>query len=113
MIKLNLTYLETISGGDNAFIREMLAMFLSSTFPELIQLKEYAQKGMWEQMSTVAHKMKAPIQMLGVEEASELVVQLELIGKNKVGTETALAKIDQLSIMIAEMEMEIRQILVT
>ncbi len=111
MIKLNLTYLETISGGDNTFIHEMLSMFLSNTFPELTQLKEYAQKGMWEQMSGIAHKMKAPMQMLGVEEASELVVQLELIGKSKAGTENALSKIEQLAVMIGEMEMEIRQIL--
>ena len=113
MIKLNLTYLESISGGDKVFIHEMLAMFLSNTFPELMQLKEYAQNGMWDQMSGIAHKMKAPMQMLDVPEASELVLQLEMIGKSKEATETALAKIEQLSALIQQMEVEIRQILGT
>ncbi len=111
MIKLNLTYLDSISGGDKAFMHEMLTMFLVNTFPEWVQLKQYAQNGMWDQMGGIAHKMKAPMQMLGVPEASDLVIELEHIGKNKTGTETALPKIEQLSALIQEMEVEIKRML--
>jgi HPt (histidine-containing phosphotransfer) domain-containing protein len=111
MIKLDLTYLESISGGDKAFIADMLNMFLTNTFPEMVQLKEQAEQGQWEQMGGIAHKMKAPIQMLGVADVSTLVLELEQMGKTRTNTDQALEKIAKLKVYVEQMEEEINRYL--
>ncbi|MES2558948.1 MAG: Hpt domain-containing protein [Bacteroidota bacterium] len=111
MIQLDLSYLETISGGDQAFIKEMLTMFLSSTFPEIEELREYAAKGEWDKLGTTAHKMKAPLQMLGAPIVSELVLELELMGKSKQHTNTAVQKVETLAGYILELETDIRKVI--
>lgn len=111
MIQLDLTYLETISGGDQSFIKEMLTMFLSSTFTEITELKEHAVAGNWEKMGSTAHKMKAPLQMLGVPVVSDLVLELELMGKTKQETELAVQKVDALTGYIQQLETDIRKVI--
>lgn len=111
MIKLDLSYLESISGGDRAFIDDMLKMFLTSTFPEVAHMEAQAQNGQWELMGGTAHKMKAPMQMLGVPEVATLVLELEQSGKNKTETEHAVSRINQLKEYIKELETEINRYL--
>ncbi|MES2779457.1 MAG: Hpt domain-containing protein, partial [Bacteroidota bacterium] len=104
MIQLDLTYLETISGGDQAFIKEMLSMFLTNTFPEIVELRTLAANGDWDKMATTAHKMKAPLQMLGVPAVSDLVLELEIMGKTKQRTEQAVPKVETLAGYIQQLE---------
>jgi HPt (histidine-containing phosphotransfer) domain-containing protein len=111
MNKIDLSYLESISGGDKAFIDDMLKMFLSNTFPEIEQLKTQAEAGQWELMGGTAHKMKAPMQMLGVPDISALVLELEQIGKSKANTEGIMDKIETLKGHIKGLETEINQYL--
>ena len=111
MIQLDLTYLNTISGGDQAFIHEMLKMFLTTTFPEMEALKQHASEGTWDLFGSTAHKMKAPIQMLGVPAVADLVFDLEHIGKSKIGVEGVSQKVQLLEEYIKELEIEINKIL--
>lgn len=89
----------------------MLKMFLTNTFPEIDQLKRHAESGQWEQMGGTAHKMKAPIQMLGVPDISALVLELEQIGKTQTNTDGVMNKIDVLRGYIKSLETEINQYL--
>jgi HPt (histidine-containing phosphotransfer) domain-containing protein len=111
MIKIDLSYLQSISGGDKAFINEMLTMFLNTTFPDIEQLKTLAASKQWEQMSSIAHKMKAPIQMLGVPQVSALVLDIEQTGRAKKDTDAAEQKIAELAMYITQMEKQIAEIL--
>lgn len=111
MIQLDLSYLEMISGGDQSFIKEMLTMFLNSTFTEISELKEHAVTGNWEKMGTTAHRMKAPLQMLGVTEVSNLIMELELMGKSKENTESAVQKVTVLEGYIKQLEADIRKVI--
>lgn len=111
MIQLDLSYLETISGGDQSFIKEMLTMFLNNTFTEITELREHAVGGNWDKMGSTAHKMKAPLQMLGVPVVTNLVMELELMGKTQKQTETAVQKVDALAGYIQQLETDIRKIM--
>jgi HPt (histidine-containing phosphotransfer) domain-containing protein len=111
MSKIDLSYLETISGGDKSFIDDMLKMFLTNTFPEVEQLKKHAEEKQWELMGGTAHKMKAPIQMLGVPKISAMVIELEQIGKTQSNTDDVVSKIDILKDHIKVLETEINQYL--
>ena len=103
MIKPDLVYLESISGGDKDFITSMLNLFIVNTYPELDLLKQSAENQRWQEMGSIAHKMKAPIQMLGVPPISDLVLEIEMMGKRGVDTVSAVPKIQELENQLQEL----------
>ncbi|AMS26997.1 hypothetical protein AEM51_08175 [Bacteroidetes bacterium UKL13-3] len=111
MIQLDLSYLQTISRGDQTFIKEMLTMFLTTTFPELTELKQHAASQSLDMLGSTAHKMKAPIQILGVPVVSDLVLEIETIGKFHVGADSLPQKIELLEGYLKELENQINAIL--
>jgi HPt (histidine-containing phosphotransfer) domain-containing protein len=89
---IKLTYLEDISGGDTKFIKEMLELYLSTTATEVLKLNELFEKKDIIAIGQLAHKLKAPIQMLGItdlfntvkgiEESCKTGLNLEFLHKN-------------------------------
>lgn len=78
----NLTYLEELSGGDQAFIGEMLYTFLEETEPMLEDLHRAQEEQDWEKVYQVTHKMKSSIKMLGMDEAARICEELELLARD-------------------------------
>lgn len=78
---IDLSYLNEISGGDSAFIKEMLELYINSTAIEADQFSEYLNVGNYEGIGNLAHKMKAPIQMLGASELFQTIRTIERYGK--------------------------------
>lgn len=103
MIKPDLTYLETISGGDKSFIISILEMFIGNTFPELENIKTQAAQQNWDELGNTVHKIKAPLQMMGVQQLSDLVVELEQMAKHK-------KNIDQIPQMVTELELMLNEL---
>ena len=85
--KLDLTYLKTISGGDDLFIVQLLDMFLISIPDEAKNLVSYYNQQDYLMMGKSAHKMKATLQMIGEQELAALVIKVEQAGKTGVGIE--------------------------
>lgn len=80
---IDLSYLKEISGNDQEFIKEMLALFIQTTAAEAANLRDLLAKEDFEAIGHLAHKIKAPIQMLGATELFELIRLLEIYGKEK------------------------------
>ena len=85
--KLDLTYLKTISAGDDAFIIQLLDMFLISIPDEAKNLVSFYNQKNYLMMGKSAHKMKATVQMIGELELAALVIKVEQAGKTGVGME--------------------------
>ncbi len=102
MIQPNLTYLESIAGGDKRFINEMLQMILDNTLPEVEILKTHALNKEWTALGSTAHKMKAPLQMLGIPQISECIIELEQMGKQQRMFEGVGSKILELDALLKE-----------
>lgn len=83
--KLDLTYLKSISAGDDLFIVQMLDLFLVSIPDEAQKMINYYHKKEYVLMGKSAHKMKATIQMIGEDSLAELVIKIEQIGKTTIG----------------------------
>jgi len=73
---IDLSYLNEISGGDQGFINEMLELFINSTATEAPLFKQHLAKLDYEAIGHLAHKMKAPIQMLGANNLFLLIRDL-------------------------------------
>lgn len=111
MKNIDLSYLNEISGGDKAFIREMLELFIHTTSVEVYQFDSLLQANAIDQIGSLAHKMKAPIQMLGANELFELIRSVEKSGKEHSNLELLPEKINDVKRKVEELSQEIKEIL--
>lgn len=110
---LDLTYLSEISGGDNGFVKEMLELFNNTTAIEAQQFNELLSQQNWDGIGQLAHKLKAPIQMLGASELFNIVKNLELFGKEKVNLNEVPQMIQRVNELISSLSIEITEALKT
>ncbi len=97
---IDLTYLNEISGGDSNFIKEMLELYVSTTATEGNLYDELLSQQNYEGIGNLAHKMKAPIQMLGANQLFNLIKSLEKYGKEG-------SNLDQFPGLISEIKKQI------
>lgn len=95
--KLDLTYLKTISAGDDLFIVQLLDMFLISIPDEAQNLVSFYNQKDYLLMGKSAHKMKATVQMIGEQALAALVIKIEQTGKTGVGIEDLPEAVAELS----------------
>lgn len=75
----DLNYLKTMSGGDPAFIREMIDLFqeqideYEQQMPALLRNKEYSS------LSKMAHKAKSSVAVMGMNQVADLLKELEIL----------------------------------
>ncbi len=109
---IDLSYLKEISGNDQEFIKEMLALYIQTTAAEASNLMDLLAKEDFEAIGHLAHKIKAPIQMLGATELLELIRSLEIYGKEKSHLDELPHIIHQVGILVDQSVTEIKAILV-
>lgn len=107
MAKIDLSYLEEVASGDESFVKQMLEMFKSSTVTELDKIDQYYAKQDWAMVGLTAHKIKAPIQMLGQNELADMVVMIEKLGKNYTEPNNLAEMIRNLRLQIEELYFEV------
>lgn len=110
---IDLSYLQEISGGDASFIKEMLELYVNTTAQEATLYNNLLQNQDYEGISHLAHKMKAPIQMLGANELFNLVKTVENNSKNGLELNHLPDQISRIQQLIMDSIDEIQEILKT
>jgi HPt (histidine-containing phosphotransfer) domain-containing protein len=110
---IDLSYLREISGGDASFIKEMLELYVNTTAQEAILFNNLLQNQNYEGISNLAHKMKAPIQMLGANELFNLIRTVENNSKNGVDLNQLPEQISSIQQLVFDSIDEIQEILKT
>jgi len=91
----DLNYLKTMSNGDPAFIREMIDLFREQIeeykieMPQLLRNKEYSS------LSKMAHKAKSSVAVMGMNEVSELLKELEILASEEKEVERYESMIEE------------------
>lgn len=81
--KVDLSYLEEVTGGSNEIIQEMLKLFLNETPKQLQLLKEKCKISDWENIKAEAHKLKPSFSYVGLHSSYENLVTIESYARNK------------------------------
>jgi hypothetical protein len=82
-VLFSLKEIDSIADGDAAFLKEMLAMFVS-TMPEYIEeMKGYLSAKDWVNLSRSAHKIKASVHTMGIRSIYETIQAIEDKGKGR------------------------------
>ncbi len=110
-VNVDLSYLNTIAGGDTAFVKELLGMFLTTAQEEIDNIERHYQDGTLSDMSSAAHKIKAPIQMLAENTLADLVIRIEYIGKHKENEEELPELINQLKQHLSKVLIEVEKVM--
>jgi PAS domain S-box-containing protein len=79
----DLSMVQSVSGGDEGFIRKMVALFIE-TVPQNVQdLKNAMQAENWEQVGKTAHKLKSTIDSMGIKSIRQEIRAVEANARQK------------------------------
>jgi len=81
--RIDLSYLQDISGGDEVVIAEMIELFLSETPKYLNNLELYYAAREWSKLSSEAHKLKPTLMYIGLTELHDLAIAIEDAAKDE------------------------------
>ncbi len=73
----DLTELRTIAAGDDRFFQEMIRLFIEQGEYALQVIRELPGSQDFAKVKFTLHKMKPSIMVLGVKQATEIIVQVE------------------------------------
>ena len=96
----DLTMVESISGGDQGFIKKMLQLFVDTMPQNVGELQSALQQENWEMVGKHAHKMKSTIDSMGISSLKEDIRAVESSGKNKTNLESVPALVTKVADII-------------
>lgn len=80
--RIDLSYLEEVTGGSTDLIKEMLELFLSETPQQIQSIQEKCRLKEWQSVSAEAHKLKPTFLYVGLKDANEKLVKIEHGARN-------------------------------
>ncbi|MFM7024131.1 MAG: response regulator [Flavobacteriales bacterium] len=89
---IDISYLKTLSEGNDAFVVEMLNIFSEDTPLLMEQMKVAIDKEDWKKVSQLAHKYRSPLALLGIKSIEDIMNKIEYSAKEK----TSLPEIKKL-----------------
>ncbi len=75
--KINLSYLKRIAEGNDAFVIEMIEMFLNRTPVALEQMNECFRKQNWEELRKIVHRIKPSFAYVGMQDIQSKLSSIE------------------------------------
>jgi HPt (histidine-containing phosphotransfer) domain-containing protein len=103
-LNYSLDYLNSISGGDNDFIKEMIQTFLSNVPEELLKIRQLVEKKDWQDVGSEAHRFASNLVFLELNTLRNIAVQIEEMGTNQKNT-------DQIPDLFSQLEKGCNQII--
>ncbi len=95
----NLSYLSETMGGNRKLIKEIMEVFLKQAPEELSNLNEAVEKKDYVKIKNVTHTMKSSASIMGISTLSDILKEMEELGK--IGTNIEKIKLlnDKLNII--------------
>jgi CheY-like chemotaxis protein len=79
----DLTMIHSVSGGDAAFIKKMIQLFIDTVPQNVQELVDATGQKNWEQVSKMAHKLKSTIDSMGIRSIHDQIRAVEMNAKNQ------------------------------
>ncbi|MBB6459550.1 Hpt domain-containing protein [Flammeovirga kamogawensis] len=81
--RVDLSYLETFTGGDNTLITEMMERFLIDAPEQLNEITESIQAEDWKYAYKRLHNFKSSVNFLAIQSIKDLVLEMEKMAKEE------------------------------
>ena len=86
-MKVNLSYLKEMSGGDQTIVQEMIDIFKDQVEEFSHDMEEHLNKKDYSSLGKLAHKAKSSISIMGLDDLSNDMKVLENLAKSGKETE--------------------------
>ena len=96
----NLSTIEEISHGNEAFVKKMLQLFIDTMPPALNELRGHYSTGNWAGLGAIAHKIKPSIDTMGIELLRDDIRMVEKCGKEASNLELVPSLLDKIDAVI-------------
>jgi HPt (histidine-containing phosphotransfer) domain-containing protein len=93
---INLGYLNMMSDGDLEMKKVMLDMLFEELPAELAKMRELTSSGGWQELSSVAHKMKSTLSFIGCDAMTAANTDIETVCKDGGDLSTVTVKMETL-----------------
>jgi CheY-like chemotaxis protein/HPt (histidine-containing phosphotransfer) domain-containing protein len=97
----DLTMIHSVSGGDKAFIKKMILLFIETVPQNVQELVDATEKGNWELVSKMAHKLKSTIDSMGIRTLRDQIRSVELNAKNLDKLELMPDTVKQIELVVS------------
>ena len=94
--QINLSYLETMTGGDADMMHQMLDMLLDEIPAEMSKIKQSVAESDWQEVFQISHKLKTTLAFIGNEEMSAQVKTIEYCSRHEVELHEVPKLVEQL-----------------
>jgi CheY-like chemotaxis protein/HPt (histidine-containing phosphotransfer) domain-containing protein len=101
--------LKQSSGGNEAFVKEMITLFLADTDSGLSMLKELLEIKDWPAASELAHKMISPCRHLKADRLAAFLKEIENLPLVPLSDDEALAKLNEARLEFERLSNDIRK----
>ena len=98
----DLTMVQSVSGGDEGFIKKMVALFIETVPQNVQELKNAMQSENWEQVGKTAHKLKSTIDSMGIKSIHKEIRAVEANAKQMEGLTDIPGLVDTIDRVISE-----------
>lgn len=105
----DLSMVQAIAGGDMGFIKKMVQIFLDTMPPSVVQLQNELQAQNWDPLSKLAHKMKSTIDSMGINSLKDVIRTIEANGKQKNDLDSLPALVKQVSEVLEQCVVQLKQ----
>ena len=96
MMIYNLDKIKAMAEGDEDFILSIIGVFLEEVPQDLADLESAITEGDIENSYKLAHKLKPNMDILGMEQARVMALEIETIGKDQGSIEEIRARFPSL-----------------
>ncbi|MEY8019765.1 Hpt domain-containing protein [Muriicola sp. SD30] len=79
----SLDKLNEMADGDNDFVLSVITVFLEEVPQDLEDLENAIDKGDYENVYQLAHKIKPNVDILGMEQTRAIALEIETLGKDE------------------------------
>jgi HPt (histidine-containing phosphotransfer) domain-containing protein len=107
--KYNLDYLNSISGGDQDFIKDMLETFVTNVPLELKKIRNFVNEENWQKAGEDAHKFASSLLFLGLHDLRAIAIKIEDYGIAKVNIDQIPRLLNQLEDDCSQLIIELKQ----
>ena len=101
----DLTMIQSVSGGDEEFIKKMIALFIETVPNNIREMSEAAGQQDWDLAGKLAHKLKSTIDSMGIKSVRDDIRKIESLCKEKKQLEEVPALVTRVDhVIVACME---------
>ncbi len=110
-MKVDLSYLQEMSAGNQSLIREMITIFCEQVDEFSKGMEEHIEKQEYELLGKLAHKAKSSISIMGLSDLAGELKSLELMARSGKDPEKYILIVERFKKETSEAVHELNQVI--